>query len=135
MNLRVITDTSLEKLCQDRTNNDGTSVVSKIIKIAANQLVQNIRRLRVQSRIDAVKINSGVFKSRAGAHRPAQDRGTGNDIRKLPAHSHDFIGVSDALKIETASHTSFGALRGNHERLVAWSKTRSDDQRAIATDG
>ena len=73
----------------------------KSSKLPVNQLVENIRRLRVQSGIDAVKIDSRVLKSCTSAHRSAQDRGTGNHIGKLPAHPHDFIGVGDAFKIET----------------------------------
>ena len=52
----------------------AAGVISKVIKVAVNQLVENIGRSRVQSRIDAVKIDSRVLKSRASADRSAQDR-------------------------------------------------------------
>src|SRR5437667_8352831 len=89
----------------------------------------------MQSGIDPVKIDSRVLKSRASADCSAQHRGTRHHIGKLPAHPHDFIGVSDAFKIKTTPRGRLGAFGRNHERFVTWSKTRSDDQRAIATDG
>src|SRR4026208_723172 len=98
--------------------------------------MENIRGLGVQSGIDTVELDSRVLKSCAGAHRSAQDWGTGNHVGKLPAYPHDFIGVSNAFKIETTpDRCSLGAFRRNHQRFVARAKTRFDNQRAIATDG
>src|SRR6266496_1141664 len=121
--LHCVADASLKYLCQARPDNDRAGVISKVITVAVNQLVEKIGRLGMQSRIDAVKIDSRVLKSRTSADRSAQDRGTGHHIGELPAHPHDFIGVSDAFKIKTASHSPVRTLGGNHERFVARAKT------------
>ena len=52
----------------------------------------------------------------------------------MPAHPHDFVGIGDAFKIETAAGTPLGVLRGDHERLVTRAKTGPDDERAVAPD-
>ena len=52
----------------------------------------------------------------------------------MPAHPHDFVGVGDAFKIETAARTRLGVFRRDHERLVTRPKTGPDDERAIAAD-
>src|SRR5207247_4883284 len=133
--LNGVANASLKELCQTRPDYDRAGVVAKIIKVPVNELVKDIGSLRVQGRINAVKVDGGVLKSRASTDRSPQHRRTGNDVGKLPAHPHDFIRVSDAFEIEATSHRGFGAFRGNHERFVAWSKTRSDHQRAITADG
>src|SRR5512132_47899 len=72
--LHSLTDASLKQVRQPRTDNDRAGVISKVIKVAVNQLVQNVGRLRVQAGIDAVKIDRGVLKSCASAKGSAQNR-------------------------------------------------------------
>lgn len=97
-------------------------------------MAQDIGSLCVEGGVDAVEIDGRVLKSSASAYGSAQNRRTGNDIGELPAHPHDFVGVGDAFKIETAFRIRLGVLRGDHERLIAWTKTGPDDERAIAAD-
>jgi hypothetical protein len=52
----------------------------------------------------------------------------------LPAHSHDFVGIGDAFKVNTAASVSIGVFCRNHERLVAWPKTGPNDKRAVTPD-
>src|SRR4029077_1018271 len=115
-------------------DNDRAGVVAKVVKVPLNQLVKNIGGLRVQGGIDPVKIDCRVLKCRASADVSAEDRRTGNDIRKLPAHAHDLIRIADAFKIEAASHVPLGMFCRNHERFVTRPKTESDYQRAIAAN-
>src|SRR6266853_854581 len=72
--LHGVADACLKQLGQARTDNDRAGVISKIIKFAVNQLVENVSRLRVQSRIDAVQLDRSVLKSRASAYCSAKDR-------------------------------------------------------------
>src|SRR6266700_4320214 len=72
--LHRVAHTSLKKLCQARTDNDSAGVISKVVKPAVNQLAQNIGSSCVEGGIDAVKIDSRVLKSRAGAYVSAQNR-------------------------------------------------------------
>ena len=65
-------------------------VVAKIVEGAVHQLVREIGRLNMQSRLDPEKIDGGIFKSRAGAERATQDRRGGHHVGKLSAHAHDF---------------------------------------------
>ena len=133
--LHRVADASLKHFCQTRTDNDRARIVSKVVEVAVNQLVEKIRRLRMQSRIDAVKIDSRIFKSRASADCSTQNRRTRNHIGELSAYPHDFVRVGDAFKIQAAPHRSVRTFRRNHQRLVARTETRSDNQRAVAADG
>src|SRR6186713_59635 len=69
--LHSLADASLKELCQARTDNDRAGVISKVIKVAVNQLVQNVGRLCVEGGIDAVKIDRRVLKPCASAKGPA----------------------------------------------------------------
>ena len=132
--LHCVADARLKSLCQARTDDDRAGVVAKVIKVPLNQLVKNIGGLRVQGGIDPVKIDCRVLKCRASIGVSAEHRRTGNDIRKLSAHAHDLIRITDTLKIEAASHVPLGMFCRNHERFVTRPKTRSDYQRAVATN-
>src|SRR5262249_44527445 len=72
--LHRLADASLKQVRQARTDNDRTGVISKVIKVTVNQLVQNIGGLCMQGRIDTVKIYRRVLKSRASGDGSAQDR-------------------------------------------------------------
>src|ERR1043166_5622044 len=66
--LHSLAHAGLKQLRQARTDNDRAGVISKVIKVAVNQLPQNIGSLCMESGIDAIKIDSRVLKSRAGAY-------------------------------------------------------------------
>src|SRR5262249_12807846 len=69
--LHRVAHTSLKELRQARTDNDRAGVIPKVIKAAVNQLAQDIGSLCMEGGIDAVKIDSRVLKSRAGAYGSA----------------------------------------------------------------
>src|SRR5262249_33722976 len=115
-------------------DNDRARVVPKVIKVPLNQLVKNIGGLRVQGGIDPVNVDRRVLKCRASADISAENRRTGDDIRKLPAHAHDLIRITDTFKIEATSHVLLGMFCRNHERFVTRPKTRSNYQRAVAAN-
>jgi len=83
--LHRIANAGLEIFCQARADNDRAGVAAKIVKLPVNELVKNIGGLRMQGRINAVKIDRRVFKSRTSAESSAQDWRARNDIRKFPA--------------------------------------------------
>jgi len=132
--LHRVAHASLKELCQARADNDRAGVIPKIIKAAVNQLMLDIGGSCVEGGIDTVKVDCRVLKTRASAYSSAQNRRTGNHVGELSAHPHDFVGVSDPFKIKTAVSGRLGVLRGDHEWLISWAKTRSDDERAIAAD-
>src|SRR5438477_5808158 len=120
---------------ETRTDDDRAGVISKVIVLPADQLLENIGRLRVQTRSDSVQVDGGMLKSRARGQRAAQYRRTGNHIRELSADAHDFVRVGDAFKILSPSHLAVGTFRRNHERLVKRTEARLHDQGAVAADG
>src|SRR5207247_10353611 len=109
--LNGVANASLKELCQTRPDYDRAGVVAKIIKVPVNELVKDIGSLRVQGRINAVKVDGGVLKSRARTDRSPQHRRTGNDVGKLLAHTLDFIGVCYAIVIEETSHRDLDTIR------------------------
>src|SRR5437762_11521443 len=84
--LHGIADAGLKCFRQPRTKDDRAGVISKIIKVAFDELVEKIGRLRMERGLDSVKVDSRIFKSSARAHSPSQNGRTGNHVGKLPAH-------------------------------------------------
>src|SRR5205823_11372796 len=108
--------------------------IAEIVKISVDQLMRQISCLKMKRRFDAVKIDRGILKSRARAQRPPQDRRARNDIRELPADTHDLIGIGDSLEILPMSDVHIRGL-GRHDRAdLTRFESRANDERTIAPE-
>src|SRR6266516_1366520 len=72
--LHRVADSDLKYLSQPGTDDDRARIISEIIEVALNQLMQKIGRLRMESGIDPVKIDRRILKSSPGADCPAHNR-------------------------------------------------------------
>ena len=73
----------------------------------------------MQARIDSVKIGGGVLEPGPRADRAVENWATRNNVRELPAYSHDLLGVSDPLKEITLSYLGRCSFRSDRQRLGA----------------
>ena len=71
----------------------------------------------MQARIDPVKIGSGVLKPGPRADRAVENGATRDNVRELPAYSHDLLRVGDSLEEITLSYVGRFSFRNDRQGL------------------
>ena len=78
--LNGVADFHVQQSGQTGSNDNGVRLVSEIIQTAIDNLMSEIGRLKMECRLNAVKIDGRILKARARAQRPAKNRRTRDDI-------------------------------------------------------
>ena len=124
-----------ERFGKARTQDDGTWVVSKILKISVDDLAADIGRAEMKRRIDPEEVDRRVLEVGPGREGPAQDGRTGYDIGETPADAHDLGSVRNPLEVAPARGFDFRILGRDEEVVVARTELRLEHDGAVAAEG